>query len=68
MRLRGEYGLVRLRVGDWRIIMRDSAVLRILVEIEAGRSTGSVHTLRKLADALGVAVDDIIRRADDGTR
>ena len=59
---------MRLRVGDWRIIMRDSAVLRILVEIEAGRSTGSVHTLRKLADTLGVAVDDIIRRADDGTR
>ena len=30
VRLGGEDGLVRLRVGDWRIIMRDSAVLRIL--------------------------------------
>ena len=29
-RLRGEEGLVRLRVGDWRIIMRDSTVLSIL--------------------------------------
>ena len=29
-RLRGEHGLVRLRVGDWRIIMRDGTVLRIL--------------------------------------
>ena len=30
VRLGGEDGLVRLRVGDWQIIMRDSAVLRIL--------------------------------------
>ena len=29
-RLRGEEGLTRLRVGDWRIIMRDSTVLSIL--------------------------------------
>ena len=29
-RLRGEEGLARLRVGDWRIIMRDSTVLSIL--------------------------------------
>ena len=29
-RLRGEDGLARLRVGDWRIIMRDSNVLSIL--------------------------------------
>ena len=31
-----------------------------IVEIESGRNSGSVHTLRKLADALRVAVDDII--------
>ena len=30
------------------------------VEIESGCNSGSVHTLRKLADALRVAVDDII--------
>ena len=43
-------------------LARASGVNRVqIVEIEAGRSTGSVHTLRKLADALGVAVDDIIR-------
>ena len=42
-------------------LSRESGVNRVrIVEIEAGRSTGSVHTLRKLADALGVAVDDII--------
>ena len=29
-RLRGGDGLARLRVGDWRIIMRDSTVLSIL--------------------------------------
>ena len=28
-KLRGEEGLTRLRVGDWRIIMRDSTVLSI---------------------------------------
>ena len=39
---------------------RRSRIRVQIVEIEAGRSTGSVHTLRKLADALGVAVDDII--------
>ena len=42
-------------------LSRASGVNRVqIVEIEAGRSTGSVHTLRKLADALGVTVDDII--------
>ena len=43
-------------------LARASGVNRVqVVEIEAGRSTGSVHTLRKLADALGVAVDDMVR-------
>ena len=52
---------------EWRhlsqaALARASGVNRVqIVDIEAGRSTGSVHTLRKLADALGVAVDDIIR-------
>ena len=42
-------------------LSRAAGVNRVqIVEIEAGRSTGSVHTLRKLADALGIAVDDII--------
>ena len=31
-----------------------------IVEIEAGRKTGSVRTLRKLADTLGIGVDDLI--------
>ena len=39
-----------------------------IVEIEAGRNSGSVHTLRKLADALGVAVDDLIPASNDETR
>lgn len=31
-----------------------------IVDIEAGRRTGSVHTLRRLADALGLGLDDIV--------
>ncbi len=30
-----------------------------IVDIEAGRANGSVQTLRGLADALGISVDDI---------
>lgn len=30
-----------------------------IVDIEAGRATGSVQTLRRLADTLGIGVDDI---------
>ena len=42
-------------------LARLSGVNRVQsVEIEAGRNSGSVRTLRKLADALGVAVDDIV--------
>ena len=49
-------------------LARASGVNRVqIVEIEAGRSSGSVHTLRKLADALGVAVDDVIPASDDET-
>lgn len=29
-------------------------------EIEKGTKTGSIHTLKKLADALGIMVDDLI--------
>ena len=28
--LQGQHGLIRLRVGDWRVIMRDGSVLTIL--------------------------------------
>ena len=31
-----------------------------IVDIEAGRRTGSVRTLRRLADALGIGVDDLV--------
>ncbi len=31
-----------------------------IVEIEAARRTGSVHTLRRLADALDVGLDDLV--------
>ena len=31
-----------------------------IVDIESGRRTGSVRTLRRLADALGVGLDDIV--------
>ena len=44
-------------------LARVSGVNRVqIVEIEAGRSTGSVHTLSKLAGALAVDVDDLIPR------
>ena len=39
-RLRGEEGLVRLRVGDWRIIMRDGAVLSVLHVTSRGSAYG----------------------------
>ena len=42
-------------------LARASGVNRVqIVDIEAGRSSGSVRTLRRLADALRVAVDDLI--------
>ena len=42
-------------------LARASGVNRVqIVDIEAGRNSGSVHTLRKLADALRVTVDDLI--------
>lgn len=31
-----------------------------IADIEAGRKSGSIETVRKLADALGVTVDDLI--------
>lgn len=31
-----------------------------IVDIEAGRRTGSVHTLRRLADVLGLSLDDVV--------
>lgn len=47
-------------------LARAGGVNRVqIVEIEADRNSGSVRTLRKLADALEVTVDDLIPRADD---
>ena len=46
-------------------LARSSGVNRVqIVEIEAGRKSGSVHTLHKLANALGIAVDDLIPASD----
>ncbi len=51
---------------DWRglsqtELARRSGVNRTqIADIEAGRKTGSVATLKKLADALGVAIDDLV--------
>ena len=42
-------------------LARVSAVNRVqIIDIEAGRKTGSVETLRKLARALRVEVDDLV--------
>lgn len=43
-------------------LARKTGVSRVqIVEIEGGRSSGSVRTLRRLADVLQVSVDDIAR-------
>ena len=42
-------------------LARASGVNRVqLADIEAGRATGSARTLRAIADALGVSVDDLL--------
>lgn len=42
-------------------LARRAGVSRVqIVEIEAGRNAGSVFTLRKLADALDIALDDLV--------
>lgn len=42
-------------------LARASGVNRVqIADIEAGRKNGSVETVRKLAEALGVVVDDLV--------
>jgi len=42
-------------------LARASGVSRVqIVDIEAGRNTGSVRTLRRLAETLEIAVDDLV--------
>ncbi|RAP39674.1 transcriptional regulator [Rhodovulum viride] len=51
---------------DWRgmsaaDLSRTSGVNRVQIhEIETGKKNGSVQTLKKIAEALGVTVDDLI--------
>ena len=51
---------------DWRglnqsELARKSGVHRVsIADIEAGRKTGSVHTLKKLAEALNITIDDLV--------
>ncbi len=51
---------------DWRGLTQQrlaelSGVNRVqIADIEAGRKSGSIDTVRKLADALGVLVDDLV--------
>lgn len=51
---------------DWRglgqsELARRSGVNRTqIADIEAGRKTGSAKTLKKLAEALGIALDDLV--------
>ncbi|MCB4860796.1 helix-turn-helix transcriptional regulator [Sphingobium sp. PNB] len=41
-------------------LAKESGVNRVqILDIEAGRSSGSIATLKKLADALNVALDDL---------
>lgn len=40
---------------------KKSSVNRVqIADIEAGRSKGSIDTMQKLADALGVTIDDVV--------
>jgi DNA-binding XRE family transcriptional regulator len=42
-------------------LAKASGVNRVqIADIEAGRSKGSIETMRKLAVALGVAIDDLV--------
>jgi len=42
-------------------LARQAQVHRVsIADIEAGRKTGSVHTLKKLADALNITIDDLV--------
>lgn len=42
-------------------LARKSGVHRVsIADIEAGRKTGSVHTLKKLAEALNITIDDLV--------
>ncbi len=36
VRLKGDDGLMRLRVGDWRVVMRDENVLQVLYVASRG--------------------------------
>lgn len=46
-------------------LARETGVSRVqIVEIEAGRNAGSARTLRKLADALDIALDDLVPPAE----
>jgi len=51
-------------------LARRSGVNRVqIIDIEAGRKTGSVETLRKLASTLQIEIDDLVspsRAHDDG--
>ena len=37
-RLRGPEGFLRLRVGDWRVVMRDAATLEVLHIVTRGHA------------------------------
>jgi mRNA interferase RelE/StbE len=50
-----------LRALTQSALSRMSGVNRVqIADIEAGRSAGSIETMRKLADALGVTIDDLV--------
>ena len=59
--LSGESPLRVYRALRGRRLSPTNGVNRVqIAEIEAGRKSGSVETLRKLADALRVMVDDLV--------
>lgn len=59
--LQGREGIWREHRGLTPVALAErSGVNRVQISnIEAGEKTGSVKTLKKLADALGVALDDL---------
>ncbi|WP_419904245.1 helix-turn-helix transcriptional regulator [Kiloniella sp.] len=51
---------------EWRgysqtTLAKTSGVNRVqIIDIEAGRKTGSVQTLRKLSETLGITIDELV--------
>lgn len=58
----------KLGITQAELYLRCGVSITTISSIENGHSDGATGTLLKLADALGVTIDDIIRENDNGGR